>query len=112
MFKHAVRRMEASALQCIKDSGLKESDIAYLVPHQANVRIIDAIAKRCQIPDERVIKVVEFYGNTSASSIGLALHKMMTKKMIKDRDNLLLVAFGAGLTWGSLILTAKGDFDL
>jgi 3-oxoacyl-[acyl-carrier-protein] synthase-3 len=111
IFKHAVRRMEGSAVQCIGSSGLQESDIAYLVPHQANLRIIDAIAKRCKIPDERVVKVVELYGNTSASSIGLALEKLFVEEKIKDRDNLLLVAFGAGLTWGSLILTAEGDFS-
>ena len=112
VFRHAVRRMESAAIDCIHESGLKESDIAYLVPHQANARIIDAIAKRCKIDDERVIKVVELYGNTSASSIGLALEKLVIENKIKDKDNLLLVAFGAGLTWGSLILTARGDFKL
>jgi len=112
VFKHAVRRMETSAIKCIKESGLELSDIAYLVPHQANIRIIDAIAKRCHIPNERVVKVVELYGNTSASSIGLALEKLVVENSIKDKDHLLLVAFGAGLTWGSLILTAEGDFSL
>ena len=112
VFKHAVRRMENSAIKCIKESGLELSDIAYLVPHQANIRIIDAIAKRCHIPNERVVKVVELYGNTSASSIGLALEKLVVENSIKDKDHMLLVAFGAGLTWGSLILTAEGDFSL
>ncbi len=112
IFKHAVRRMESSAIECIHQSGLKESDITYLVPHQANARIIDAIAKRCKIDDKRVVKVVELYGNTSASSIGLALEKLVVENRIKDKDNLLLVAFGAGLTWGSLILTARGDFTI
>lgn len=112
IFRHAVRRMESAAIECIHQSGLKETDITYLVPHQANVRIIDAIAKRCKIDDERVIKVVELYGNTSASSIGLALEKLVVENRIKDKDHLLLVAFGAGLTWGSLILTARGDFTL
>ncbi len=110
IFKHAVRRMEVSAVQCIADSQLESKEIAYLVPHQANLRIIDAIAKRCNIEDERVVKVLELYGNTSASSIGLALEKLFVEKKIKNRDNLLLVAFGAGLTWGSLIVTAEGDF--
>ncbi len=112
IFRHAVKRMESAAIQCIQQSGLKETDITYLVPHQANVRIIDAIAKRCNIEDERVVKVVELYGNTSASSIGLALEKLVVENKIKDGNHLLLVAFGAGLTWGSLILTARGDFAL
>ncbi len=107
IFKHAVRRGEVSAIECMKDSCLAPSDITYLVPHQANIRIIEALAKRCDIPEERVIKTIELYGNTSASSIGICLEKMVTEKMIKDRDNLLLVAFGAGLTWGSVILTAE-----
>jgi 3-oxoacyl-[acyl-carrier-protein] synthase-3 len=110
VFRHAVRRMEAAAASCISDAGLKSSNIAYLVPHQANARIIDAIAKRCEIPTEKVINVVQHYGNTSASSIGLALEKMSIENKIKDKDHLLLVAFGAGLTWGSLILTVEGDF--
>jgi 3-oxoacyl-[acyl-carrier-protein] synthase-3 len=110
VFKHAVRRMEVSALKAVELSNLKLSDIQYLVPHQANARIIDAVAKRCEIPDERVVKVVHKYGNTSASSIGLALEDLCSKKKILDKENLLLVAFGAGLTWGSLVLTAEGEF--
>ncbi len=110
VFRHAVRRMESAAASCISDAGLDSSNISYLVPHQANARIIDAIAKRCEIPAEKVINVVQHYGNTSASSIGLALEKMSIENKIKDKDHLLLVAFGAGLTWGSLILTVEGDF--
>lgn len=110
VFRHAVRRMESAALLCVKEARLNLSDIAYLVPHQANARIIDAIAKRFEMPEDRVVNVVERYGNTSASSIGLALEKISVESKIKDKDNLLLVAFGAGLTWGSLILTVEGDF--
>ncbi|MBM3193745.1 MAG: ketoacyl-ACP synthase III [Chlamydiae bacterium] len=110
VFRHAVRRMELAAVSCINDAKLDPLDIAYLVPHQANTRIIDAIAKRCQIPQERVVNVVKHYGNTSASSIGLALEQISVEHKIKNKDNLLLVAFGAGLTWGSLILTVEGDF--
>ena len=102
IFKHAVRRMEMSCEETLRESGLNE--VTYLVPHQANVRIIDAIAKRCGVPEERVVKKVDCFGNTSASSIGLCLDQME----IKDKDTLLLVAFGAGLTWGSVILTAEG----
>jgi 3-oxoacyl-[acyl-carrier-protein] synthase-3 len=110
VFKHAVRRMEVSALKAIELANLKLSDITYLVPHQANIRIIDAVAKRVEINDDRVVKVVHKYGNTSASSIGLALEELFINQKILDQNHLLLVAFGAGLTWGSVVLTAKGDF--
>jgi len=105
VFKHAVRRMESSSKECIEKAGLKEEDISWLVPHQANNRIIDAIAKRFQVPNERVFVTVEKYGNTSASSIGIALDELLEEKSIASGENILLTAFGAGLTWGSTVLT-------
>jgi len=107
VFRHAVRRMEAASIKCIQKSNLSESEIDYLVPHQANIRIIEAIAKRCHIPNERVIKTIQNYGNTSASSIGITLDELLDKNIIKQNEHLLLVAFGAGLTWGSMILTSE-----
>lgn len=104
-FKHAVRRMESSSKECIEKAGLSEGDISWLVPHQANIRIIDAIAKRFQVPNERVFITIDKYGNTSASSIGIALDELLAEKPISSGDHILLTAFGAGLTWGSTVLT-------
>ena len=106
VFKHAVRRMEASSKECLDKLGLAEGDIKWIVPHQANIRIIEAIAKRFQVPMERVYITIHKYGNTSASSIGIALDELLQEKKVQKGDHLLLTAFGAGLTWGSVILTA------
>jgi 3-oxoacyl-[acyl-carrier-protein] synthase-3 len=108
-FKHAVRRMEEAISLCLKGEGLQESDIAHFVPHQANIRIVQALVKRCNIEHANVIQTVEKYGNTSASSIGIALEALLNSGKVKTRDRLLLAAFGGGLTWGSLVLTAEGE---
>ena len=105
VFKHAVRRMESASKLCLDRAGLKEEEISWLVPHQANIRIIEAIAKRFQVPSERVYLTIHKYGNTSASSIGIALDELLKEKPITTGENLLLTAFGAGLTWGASILT-------
>ncbi|WP_213357740.1 beta-ketoacyl-ACP synthase III [Chlamydiifrater phoenicopteri] len=104
VFKHAVRRMESAAKECIEKAGLNEEDLDWLVPHQANERIIDAIAKRFDINEEKVFKTVGKYGNTAASSVGIALDELLSKHSIEFDDNLLLVAFGGGLSWGAVIL--------
>ncbi len=108
IFKHAVRRMEQSMVETIEKANLTCEEIDWLVPHQANIRIIDSLTKRCGIDDSKVIKTVEKYGNTSASSIGIGLDEMIEKNLIKEGDNLLLLAFGAGLTWGSMVLKMVG----
>ncbi len=105
VFKHAVRRMESSSKECIDKAGLQESDISWLVPHQANNRIIEAIAKRFQVPNERVYVTVDKYGNTSASAVGIALDELLNEQTIASGENVLLTAFGAGLTWGSTVLS-------
>ncbi len=105
VFKHAVRRMESSSKECIEKAGLEEGQISWLVPHQANIRIIDAIAKRFDVPNDRVFVTLDKYGNTSASSIGIALDELLEQKQIASGENILLTAFGAGLTWGSTVLT-------
>jgi len=105
VFKHAVRRMEASAKECIERAGLKESDISWLVPHQANIRIIEAIAKRFQVPQDRVFITINKYGNTSSSSIGIALDELLQQDILKPGEHLLLTAFGAGVAWGATVLT-------
>jgi 3-oxoacyl-[acyl-carrier-protein] synthase-3 len=105
VFKHAVRRMESASKECLDSAGLQESQISWLIPHQANIRIIEAIAKRFEVPAERVYLTVHKYGNTSASSVGIALDEFLREKSLMEGENLLLTAFGAGLTWGASVLT-------
>ena len=105
VFKHAVRRMESVSKQCLDSAGLLESDISWLIPHQANMRIIEAIAKRFDVPSERVYLTIHKYGNTSSSSVGIALDELLREKGINQGENILLTAFGAGLTWGASVLT-------
>jgi 3-oxoacyl-[acyl-carrier-protein] synthase-3 len=105
VFKHAVRRMENAAKECLIKANIKEDAIDWLIPHQANERIIDAIAKRFAIGEEKVFKTVHKYGNTSASAIAIALDELIRHKEVKVGDNMLLVAFGAGFTWGASLLT-------
>jgi 3-oxoacyl-[acyl-carrier-protein] synthase-3 len=105
VFKHAVRRMESAAKECLDSAGVAESEISWFIPHQANMRIIDAIAKRFDVPTDRVYLTIHKYGNTSASSIGIALDELLREKGVKHGENILLTAFGAGLTWGASVLT-------
>jgi 3-oxoacyl-[acyl-carrier-protein] synthase III len=105
VFKHAVRRMESACKECLEAAGSTEENITYLIPHQANLRIIDAIAKRFEhLPQERIFKTVHKYGNTSASSIGIALDELCRNYTVKPSDQILLTAFGGGLTWGAALL--------
>lgn len=105
VFKHAVRRMESASKEVIDRAGVKESEISWLIPHQANMRIIEAVARRFEIPMEKVFVTIHKYGNTSASSIGIALDEMLRQNSVQKGENILLTAFGAGLTWGASLLT-------
>lgn len=108
VFKHAVRRMETACKECLEEAGLAETEISWLIPHQANMRIIDAIAKRFEhLPPERIFKTVQKYGNTSASSVGIALDELLRSGPLKSGEKILLTAFGAGLTWGAGVLRAE-----
>lgn len=109
VFKHAVRRMESAAKQCLEKAGMREEEISWLIPHQANVRIIDAMAKRFAVSDERVYKTVHKYGNTSASSVPIALDELVRSTPLGVNETILLVAFGAGFTWGAAILQVEKD---
>lgn len=109
VFKHAVRRMESACRESLERAELQESDISWLIPHQANIRIIDAMAKRFEhLPPEKVFKTVHKYGNTSASSVAIALDELRKQEKILEGEHILLTAFGGGLTWGAAILTAAG----
>lgn len=109
IFKHAVRRMASAATIVLNQAGLVQEDIRWLVPHQANIRIIEAIAKRFSYSTEQVFLTVQKYGNTSASSIGIALDELIREGGLKNKDHIMLVAFGAGLTWGAGILTQESS---
>ena len=105
VFKHAVRRMGAAITDCLDKASLKDTDISWLVPHQANSRIIETIAKNVNLSMEKVHQTLHKYGNTSGSSIAIALDELIKTEKIIEGEHLLLVAFGAGLTWGAAILT-------
>lgn len=107
VFKHAVRRMEGAVKACLDASGLDEQSISWMVPHQANIRIIEALAKRFQVPSEHVYLTIHKYGNTSASSVGIALDELVKEKNVKKGERIVLFGFGAGLTWGAAALTSE-----
>jgi 3-oxoacyl-[acyl-carrier-protein] synthase-3 len=104
VFKHAVRGMSDAAHAAIEKAGLKPEQIACVVPHQANVRIIEAVVNRAGIPLEKVFLNVDRYGNMSAASTIVALCEAVKEGRIKKGDYVLLVVFGAGLTWGAAVL--------
>ncbi|PMB54894.1 beta-ketoacyl-ACP synthase III [Coxiella endosymbiont of Rhipicephalus microplus] len=104
VFKVAVRKLGEIVDETVEKSGLKRSDIDWLIPHQANMRIIQATAKRLGLPLERVILTIEKHGNTSAASIPLALDVAVRSGKIQRDETLLLEAFGAGLAWGAALL--------
>ena len=101
VFKHAVTRMRDSANAVIADAGLTPDDITLVIPHQANLRIIDAIASRLAVPNDRVFVNLHKYGNTSAAAIAIALDEAHRTGRFQRGDNIILVAFGAGLTWAA-----------
>jgi len=104
VFKHAVRQMGDAALKVIERSGLTPDDVDMVVPHQANIRIIDALRKRLGLPEERVYINIERFGNTSSASVPLAFDEAMRTKKINPGDNVLMLAFGGGLTWGASLV--------
>ncbi len=104
VYKHAVRGLEESSLRALADAGLCSEDIRLVIPHQANLRIIEALAKRLDVPMERVVVNIDRYGNTSAASIPLALCEAADAGRISDGDYVLLTTFGGGVTWGSAVV--------
>ena len=104
VFKNAVRAMESVARDALEKAGVGAEELALLIPHQANLRIIEATAKRLGIGMDRVFVNVHKYGNTSAASIPLALDEARKEGRVKDGDLIGLVAFGAGFTWGAAVL--------
>lgn len=105
VFKIAVRAMADAASIAVEKSGLDYSDIDYLIPHQANLRIIDATAKRLKLPSEKVVVNLDKYGNTSSATIPTAFDGAVREGKIKPGMNIACAAFGGGLTWGSMVFT-------
>jgi len=104
VFKVAVRTMVESARRVLEKTETSPDEIALLIPHQANVRIINAVAERLKIPEEKVFINLNRYGNTSAASIPIALDEAVRSGRVKKGDKILMVAFGGGFTWGSCIV--------
>ncbi|MFJ7853039.1 beta-ketoacyl-ACP synthase III [Peribacillus frigoritolerans] len=104
VFKFAVRQMGESSLGVLDKAGLTKEDVDLLVPHQANIRIMEASRERLGLPLEKMTKTVHKYGNTSSASIPMALVEEMEAGRIKDNDLIVMVGFGGGLTWGAIAL--------
>ena len=105
VYKFAVRQMGESSVHVTEKAGLSKEDIDMLVPHQANIRIMNAARERMGLPEDRMSVTVDRYGNTSAASIALSIHYEVKNGRIKSGDTLVLVGFGGGLTWGAICLT-------
>jgi len=105
LFRHAVKIMAEAALKATEPLGLKGDDISLVIPHQANVRILNAVAKRMGIdPSKKLYLNIEKYGNMSAASSAVALTEAVEEGRVKKGDTILLDAFGAGLTWGAIVI--------
>ncbi|MEK3909354.1 beta-ketoacyl-ACP synthase III [Oceanobacillus sp. FSL W7-1309] len=104
VFKFAVRQMPESTVNVIKQLGYSKEDVDYLVPHQANIRIMDAARERLGISPDKMAATIRKYGNNSAASIPMALSESVKEGKIKDNDLIVLVGFGGGLTWGAVAM--------
>lgn len=104
VFKHAVRSMSEAADRALDGARLTGADIDLMIPHQANVRIIEATAKHANVPMDKVYVNVDRYGNTSSASVAIALEEAIASGRVKEGSTVLLVAFGAGFTWASLVV--------
>jgi len=104
VFKHAVEKMSESSEEILRNNNFTIHDVDYLIPHQANIRIIDAVVERLKINPNKVVKTVAEHANCSAASIPLALSSLKSYDTFKKGDILLLTAIGAGITWGSVLI--------
>ncbi len=103
VFKHAVKRMGEAALEALKSADLKREDVDYLIPHQANIRIIEATGRRVKLPREKVYSNIHKYGNTSVATIPSCIDELREADKLKKGDILVLDAFGAGFTWAAVV---------
>ena len=108
VFRQAVTTMADSALEALGRAGLAIDDVALCVPHQANIRILDAVARHIGLPPERMFANLDRYGNTSSASIPIALAEASADGRLKPGDHVLLLAVGGGLSWGAIVLEWAG----
>ena len=104
VFKEAVKVIESNSIEAIEKAGMKPEDINMFIPHQANLRIIEAARERLNLPLDKCYVNIDKYGNTSAASVLLALHEAVNESKIKKGDNVLFSVFGAGFAWGSAVV--------
>lgn len=104
VFKFAVRQMGESSINVLKKAGLEKEEVDFLIPHQANIRIMEAARQRLELPVEKMSKTVHKYGNTSAASIPISIVEEVEAGNIKDGDVIVMVGFGGGLTWGAIAM--------
>jgi 3-oxoacyl-[acyl-carrier-protein] synthase-3 len=104
VYKHAVRSMTEASQKALEDAGLLGEDVDLLIPHQANMRIIESTARHAGIPMDKVFVNVDRYGNMSSASIPVALDEALEQGILQEGMNVLTVAFGAGLTWGAVVI--------
>ncbi|MFJ5714948.1 beta-ketoacyl-ACP synthase III [Neobacillus sp. NPDC093127] len=104
VFKFAVRQMGESCVHVLEKAGLTKEDVDFLIPHQANIRIMEASRQRLELPAEKMSKTVQKYGNTSSASIPISIVEEVEAGKIKDDDVIVMVGFGGGLTWGAIAI--------
>ncbi|GIN89925.1 3-oxoacyl-[acyl-carrier-protein] synthase 3 protein 1 [Siminovitchia terrae] len=104
VFKFAVRQMGESSVKVLEKAGLTKNDVDLLIPHQANIRIMEAARQRLELPEEKMSKMIHKYGNTSSASIPMVIADEVEAGKIKDDDLIVLVGFGGGLTWGAIAI--------
>lgn len=104
VFKFAVRQMPESVINVVEKAGIEKDEVDFLIPHQANIRIMGAARQRLGISEDKMAQSIRSYGNTSAASIGIALSEEVKNGKIKDNDLIVLVGFGGGLTWGAIVM--------
>ncbi len=107
VYKFVVQTMPDSIAKCLTDAGLEPKDIDYLIPHQANYRIIEGLQHRLEFTNEQVVVNIDKYGNTSAASVPIALSEALISGKVKTPSKAILCAFGAGMTWGSAIVRLR-----
>jgi 3-oxoacyl-[acyl-carrier-protein] synthase-3 len=103
VFKHAVKRMGEAAVEALRKAGVKKEDVRWLIPHQANTRIIEATGERLHLPPDKVYVNIQKYGNVSVASIPISLHELYEDGKLKKGDIVLMDAFGAGFTWAAVV---------
>ena len=104
VFRHAVEKLAATAQTTMETAGITSEEVDWIIPHQANIRIIKGIAKKMDLPMERVVVTVQDHGNTSAASIPLAMSVAQSEGKLKKGDLVVTEAIGGGLAWGSAVL--------